>query len=126
MDISSVSNTSFSRSVKPAESSRDRQSNNQSQAMIAENKPQERTLQQRAVEEKHQQHKENEQRRLDGRLISFGQEQDNVSSHEKKASYNRSRVNDAYNSSRNTLRDFHRAQAQRSHQRESEIIDIVV
>lgn len=124
MDISSVSNASFSRSVTPAGSSRDRQSNNQSQTVVAEDKTQQRALEQRAVQEKHQQNKENEHRRLDGRLISFGQESGNVSSQEKKSSYNRSRVNDAYNPSRNTFNESHKTQAQRS--RQSEIIDIVV
>ncbi|MCW8987633.1 MAG: hypothetical protein OQK75_08175, partial [Gammaproteobacteria bacterium] len=96
MEISSTSNASFSRTVTPAKSSSDRQTYDDSQAKNAENKAQERTQEQRAIQEKLQQNKEDSQRRLDGRLISFGQEQDNISSEQKQASYNRSRVNEAY------------------------------
>lgn len=96
MEISLTSNRSFTRSVTPSKSSSDRQSFDQNQAAILESKAQERALEQRVVQEKLQQRKEETQRRLDGRLISFGHEQDNVASQQKQASYNRSRVNEAY------------------------------
>ncbi len=121
MEISSVSNASFSRSVTPSKSSSDRQSNthDESQAKIAENKAQERTQQQRATQQKLQQNKEESQRRLDGRLISFGHEPDP----QKQASMNRSRVDEAYNPPKNDLTNSHK---QHSDEREAEAIDIVI
>ncbi len=126
MDVSSVSNASFSRSVTPSKSSSDRQYSAQTQANIVENKDQER-----AVQERIQQHKEESQRRLDGRLISFGQEQDDVSSQQKQASFNRSRVNEAYSPPRqNEITYSQNEQAERARDRErnqnNEAIDIVV
>lgn len=125
MDISSVSNASFSRSVTPSKSSSDRQTYDQSQAKIEDNSAQERAQEQRAIQEKLQQNKDDTQRRLDGRLISFGNEQNNESSPEKQASYNRSRVNEAYSSSRNEPANSQQ-HTQRTQQREAEAIDIVV
>lgn len=125
MDISSVSNASFSRSVTPSKSSSDRQTYDQSQAKIEDNSAQERAQEQRAIQEKLQQNKDDTQRRLDGRLISFGNEQNNESSPEKQASYNRSRVNEAYSSSRNEPANLQQ-HTQRTQQREAEAIDIVV
>lgn len=122
MEISSTSNRSFSRSVTPSKSSSDRQSFDQNQAAILESKAQERALEQRAVQEKLQQRKEETQRRLDGRLISFGHEQDNVASQQKQASFNRSRVNEAYSPPANEA--SHKQNNQRSH--ETDAIDIVV
>ena len=125
MQVSSVSNSSFSRSVSPSRSSSDRQSNDDTQAAIAETKAQERAQQQRAVQEKLQQQKADTQRRLDGRLISFGHEQDNISSEQKQASYNRSRVNEAYSPPpQNEITYAQNEQAQRD--RNNDAIDIVV
>ena len=132
MDVSSVSNASFSRSVTPSKSSSDRQSSAQAQADIVDNKAQERAQEQRAVQQRLQHHKEeSHQRRLDGRLISFGQEQDNVSSQQKQASFNRSRVNEAYAPPRqNEITYSQNEQAERARDRErnqnNEVIDIVV
>ncbi len=131
MDVSSVSNASFSRSVPPSKSSSDRQSSAQAQADIVENKSQERAQEQRAVQQRLQHHKEESQRRLDGRLISFGQEQDNVSSQQKQASFNRSRVNEAYSPPRqNEITYSQNEQVERARDRErnqnNEAIDIVV
>ncbi len=131
MDVSSISNASFSRSVPPSKSSSDRQSGARAQADIVENKTQERAQEQRAVQQRLQDHKEESQRRLDGRLISFGQEQDNVSSQQKQASFNRSRVNEAYSPPRqNEITYSQNEQAQRARDRErnqnNEAIDIVV
>lgn len=128
MDISSVSNASFSRSVTPVKSSSDRQSNDQAQ-VIVENKAQERALEQRAVQEKLKQHKDDSQRRLDGRLISFGHEQDEGGSQQKQASFNRSRVNEAYSRSPQNEVTYSRneqAERAREHYRNNEAIDIVV
>ena len=122
MAILSTSNRAFSRSVTPSKGSSDRQFNNETQAVILESKAQERALGQRAVQERRQQHKQESQRRLDGRLISFGQEQDNESSQQKQASFNRSRVNEAYSPSPNEA--SHNQYNQSS--RETDAIDIVV
>ena len=131
MDVSSVSNASSSRSVTPSKSSSDRQSSAQAQANIVESKAQEHAQEQRAVQQRLQKHKEESQRRLDGRLISFGQEQDNVSSQQKQASFNRSRVNEAYSPPRqNEITYSQNEQAERARGRErnqnNEAIDIVV
>ncbi len=122
MEISSTTNRSFTRSVTPSKSSSDRQSFDQNQAAILESKAQERALEQRAVKEKLQQHKEDTQRRLDGRLISFGHEQDNVASQQKQTSFNRSRVNEAYSPPPNEA-----SHKQNNHQSDTtDAIDIVV
>lgn len=130
MDVSSVSNASFSRSVTPSKSSSDRQSSAQAQDIV-ENKAQEHAQEPRAVQQRLQHHKEESQRRLDGRLISFGQEQDNVSSQQKQASFNRSRVNEAYGPPRQndiTYSQNEQTERARSHERNqnNEAIDIVV
>ena len=122
MEISLRSNRSFTRSVTPSKSSSDRQSFDQNQASILESKAQERALEQRAVQEKLQQRKEETQRRLDGRLISFGHAQYNVASQQKQASFNRFRVNEAYSSPPNEA--SHKQNNQGSHQ--TNAIDIVV
>lgn len=123
MEISSTSNGSFSRTVTPSKSSSDRQSFDQNQASILENKAQEQALEQRGVQERLQQHKEESQRRLDGRLINFGHEQGNDSSPQKQASFNRSRVNEAYSPPANEA--SHKQQHNQS-SRETDAIDIVV
>lgn len=122
MEISSTSNGSISRTVTPSKSSSDRQSFDQNQASVLESKAQERALEQRAIQERLQQHKEETQRRLDGRLISFGHEQGNDSSQQKQASFNRSRVNEAYSPPPNEA--VHKQHNQSS--RETDAIDIVV
>lgn len=129
MEILSTSNANFSRSVTPSRNSSDRQTYDDSQAKNVENKAleraQERTLEQRAIQEKLQQNKQDTQRRLDGRLISFGHQQDSVSNQQKQASYNRSRVNEAYSSPRNET-TYARQHEQRARNRQAEAIDIVV
>ena len=129
MEISSTSNANFSRSVTPSRNSSDRQTYDHSDAKNAENKAlersQERALEQRAIQEKLQQNKQDTQRRLDGRLISFGQQQDNSSSQQKQVSYNRSRVNEAYSSPRNEG-TYAREHEQREKNRQADAIDIVV
>ena len=129
MNVSSVSNASFSRSVTPSKSSSDRQSNAHEQVSITENKPQERAQEQRAAQERIQQQQDETQRRLDGRLISFGHEKDNVSSQQKQASFNRSRVNDAYSPPKQneiTYSQNKQAERARDQNRSNEAIDIVV
>lgn len=129
MEISNTSNANFSRTVTPSRSSSDRQTYDDSQAKNIENKALERAhekaLEQRAIQEKLQQNKEETQRRLDGRLISFGQQQDNISSQQKQASYNRSRVNEAYSAPRNEAVK-QRDNTQRAENAYSDPIDIVV
>jgi hypothetical protein len=125
MVISSVANASHTRAVTPSKSSSDRQSNDENQASVVENKAQERAQQQRAVDEKLQQERqEDSQRRLDGRLIRFGQ--DDVSSQQTQTSFNRSRVNEAYSPPKNEPTNSEQAHSQHSHDRDVEIIDIVV
>lgn len=126
MELSSVSNSSFARTVTPSRSSSDRQSNDNTQADIAESKAQERAQQQRAVQQRLQQNKTDTQRRLDGRIISFGHEKDDISSQQNQASYNRSRVNEAYSRANNEAVNSHNENTQRSQEREPEAIDIVV
>jgi len=127
MEISSTSNASYSRTVTPSKSSGDKQTYDQSQVKLVENEAQDRAQEQRAIQEKLQQHKEDSQRRLDGRLISFGHEQDNVSSQQKQASFNRSRVNEAYSRPpQNEATYSSNEQAQRSRDRNNDAIDIVV
>lgn len=96
MEISSTSNNSYSRPVTQSKNSHDRQSHDENQSAIFEAKSKERALEQRVVQEKLQQREELSQRRLDGRLISFGNEGDKEASPQKQVSYNRSRVNEAY------------------------------
>lgn len=122
MEISSTSNSAFSRSVTPSKGSSDRPFSDETQAAKLESKDQEKALEQRAVQERLQQHKQESQRRLDGRLISFGHEQDNVSSQQKQASFNRSRVDEAYSPPPNEVP--HKQHNQSS--RETDAIDIVV
>jgi len=127
MDISSVSNTSFSRSVTPSKSSSDRQLSEQTQAALVESKAQERRDHDRAVQQKLHNSREENQRRLDGRIISFGHEQqDDISSQQKQAAYNRSRVSEAYSSSSNDTSNSHRQNTERSQEQNVEAIDIVV
>ena len=122
MEISSTSNSTFSRSVTPSKGSSDRQFSDESHAAILESKAQDKALEQRAVQERLQEHKQETQRRLDGRVISFGHEQDNESSQQKQASFNRSRVNEAYSPPPNEAP--HKQHNQSS--RETDAIDIVV
>lgn len=131
MDISSTKSHSSagvptSRSVTPSKSSSDRQTYDHQQAEISEAKANERTQEQRVIQEKIQQRNEDNQRRLDGRLISFGQEKDNSSSEQNQASYNRTRVNEAYSPPKNNLTNAHKEQQQTENQREKDAIDIVV
>lgn len=127
MELSSASNASFQRTVTPSKSRSDRQSNDTAQAAIAENKAQERAQQQRAVQEKQQQNKADNQRRLDGRLISFGHEQDDISSQQKQTSFNRSRVNEAYSPpAQNEITYSQNEQAERERDSNNDAINIVV
>ena len=96
MDISSTSNSSFSRPITPSKSSHDRQSRDEPQNSVFEAKAKERASEQRAIQEKLQDNQEESQRRLDGRLISFGSEE-KVASPQQQHSFNRTRVNEAYN-----------------------------
>jgi hypothetical protein len=127
MEISSTASAPAPRSVTPSKSSSDKQSYDQQQVEINESKAQERTQEQRAIQEKLQQNKDENQRRLDGRLITFGHEKDNVSSEQKQASFNRSRVKEAYSPPNNDLTNAHKEQHKHmEHEREAEAIDIVV
>lgn len=126
MEISSASSAPSSRSVTPSRSSSDRQTYDHAQAEIVENKTQERADQQRAVQEKIQQQNQENQRRLDGRLITFGNEEGSVASDKKQANYNRSRVNEAYSPPQYETSHSQENQAAQSPEREAEPIDIVV
>ena len=128
MDISSTSNSSYSRSVRPSNSSSDRQSKDESQMAITEVKTQERAQQQKGVQEGLQQSSEENERRLDGRLISFGYEHNDADNRQQQASVNRSRVNDAYSTPAQNERTYSQEQheQQRSSERDADAIDIVV
>lgn len=121
MVISSPINTSFSRSVTPSQSSSDSRSDEDNQTSTIEIKAQEKALEQRSLQEKQQQ-SEDTQRRLDGRLISFGYDDNSAIREEAQSSVNRSRVNEAY-----TSPPSHEVtQEEDSHHYESDTIDIVV
>lgn len=127
MDISSTSNSSYSRSVTPSNSSRDRQSRDDSQMAIKEAKSQERAQQQKAVQDKLQRSSEENERRLDGRLVTFGYQQNDVDTQQQQVSYNRSRVNDAYSPPAQNERTYSQENnEQSSRQKEADAIDIVV
>jgi len=126
MQISSTSTSPVSRTVTPSKSSSDRQSNDEAQQAIVENKAQEQAQQQRAIQENLQQKREDDQRRLDGRLISFGPEENPVNNEQKKASLNRSRVNEAYSAPKNELSHSHNQHARPSQQSDNDTIDVVV
>lgn len=97
MDVSSTSNSAYNRPVTPSKNSSDRQTTEANQTEAFERKVEEKALQQQAIQENNQQRKEETQRRLDGRLISFGNEKsDNVASQQQQNSVNRTRVNEAY------------------------------
>lgn len=125
MVVSSTANSSFSRSVTPSQSSHDRRANEENQATILENKSQERALERRAVHENMQRRNEETQRRLDGRLISFGYENnDKQASEQKQTSYNRSRVNEAYTPP--PRHEVSHSPANQHSSNDSDAIDIVV
>ena len=127
MQIPSTSMSPVSRTVTPSKSSSDRQSNDETlQAKAVESKAQERAQQQRAIQDNLQQKKEEDQRRLDGRLISFGQEENSGASEQSKASFNRSRVNDAYSAPKNELSNSHKQHHRPSQQSDNDAIDVVV
>ena len=128
MDITSTSNSSYSRSVTPSDSSRDRTSNDESKMAIAEAKAQERAQQQKVVQERLQHSRDENERRLDGRLISFGYEHNDADSKEQHVSFNRNRVNDAYSPPAQNERTSSQQQheQQRSRERDADAIDIVV
>ena len=115
-----------SRSVTPSKSSSDRQTYDHQQAEVSDVKAKERAQDQLAIQEKLHQRNEENQRRLDGRIISFGHEQGNSSSEQKQASFNRSRVNEAYSPPKNDLTNAHKEQQQTENRQEAEAIDIVV
>lgn len=126
MEISSTSANRISRAVTPSKSSSDRDSSAQNQQRIRENKAQERAQQQRAIQENLQNRREEEQRRLDGRLISFGPEESSANSEQSKASFNRSRVNEAYSAPKNESTHSHKQHSRSSQQSDNEAIDVVV
>lgn len=128
MDISSVSNAPFSRSVTPARNSSDRQASEQAQTALVEAKAVDNREHDRAIQEKLQQRHDDNQRRLDGRIISFGYDApDESSNQQNQASYNRSRVNEAYSPVRNERADLHYQNSENSQRSsQAEAIDIVV
>lgn len=124
MDISSTSNASYSRSVTPSKSSSDRQSNDEYQVSVSENKSEQSAQQQKAMQDNLQRDQEENQRRLDGRLITFGYEHADTNQRESSTSFNRSRVNEAYSPPQNDLTNSHKENINQSSKEEA--IDIVV
>ncbi len=123
MAISSVSgnNTTFQRSVPATRSSHDREAESSSRTQLIEQKLQQRAEQQRQVQEKLQHNREEIQRRLDGRLISFGPANNGP---EQQVEYNRSRLNEAYNAS--PYREHRQAESSSQRNEQPDPIDIVV
>ena len=120
-----TSSSSFSRPVNHAHNSHDRQSNEENQTAVLEQKSQERAVAQRDVQEKIQHQREGSQRRLDGRLINFGYEENGNVTTQSLSSFNRLRVNEAYSPpSRNIVSQ--QQYTQNSDQSERDAIDIVV
>ena len=126
MDISSTSNSSYNRTVTPSKSSDDRKSNDEVQASVNENRAQERAQQRQATQQRLQQYKEESERRLDGRLVSFGQQEDVQNSQQNQVSYNRTRVKEAYSPPLNEVEHSHRQRSEPSPDRSTDAIDIVV
>ena len=126
MIVSSTQNSAFSRPVNQSQSSRDRQENEENNTTNFEQKAQEKAVEQRATQDKLQQQNAESQRRLDGRIISFGYEENNQADKQQtQNSINRSRVNEAYspppsNESHNNQNN------QASDNNEADAIDIIV
>ena len=125
MHVSPTTNGSFSRPVNHTQNSNDRQSNDENKTAIFEQKTQERAVEQRAVQKNIQGQKEESQRRLDGRLINFGYEENNKPTSQSENSFNQSRVNEAYSPppSNNISQQQY---TQSSNESEWNAIDIVV
>lgn len=80
MEVSSTSNSAYNRPVTPSKNSSDRQTTEVNQTEAFVRKVEKEALQQQAIQEE-------TQRRLDGRLISFGNEKsDNVASQQQQNS----------------------------------------
>ena len=125
MHVSPTTNGSFSRPVNHTQNSNDRQSNGENKTAIFEHKTQERAVEQHAVQKNIQGQKEESQRRLDGRLINFGYEENNKPTSQSENSFNQSRVNEAYSPppSNNISQQQY---TQSSNESEWNAIDIVV
>jgi len=122
MDISSSSNASSGRQITASNNSnRDRATEKQQEIAVQENKAQEQAQQKRLIEEKAQQRR-NEQRGLDGRLVSYGHKNSESANDYKQIAYNRSRVDEAYSPPKNEGSQPH--QRQRYHSNDA--IDVVV
>lgn len=110
----------------PSKSSDDRKSNDEAQSKISENKAQDSAQQRQATQQRLQQYKEESERRLDGRLVSYGQQEEVENSQQNQVSYNRSRVKEAYSPPQNDVENNHRQRSEPSHERTADAIDIVV
>ena len=128
MEISSLSNSAYNRAVTPSKSGSDRQSNDAAQATATvEAKSRERAEHNRAVQEKLQQANDEQQRRLDGRLVSFGSVDAGGNEQAGKASYNRERINEAYSAPKqHDVTHSEDKHSEQSNNRPPEAIDIVV
>lgn len=122
MDIS-ASHSSPSRTVTASNnSSADRATQTASDTKVEDRQNQDRANEQR-VAEKNQQ-KRDDERRLEGRLVNYGQKKGETPNDYKQLSYNRSRVDDAYKAPKTDVSNAHAQQQQRAH--DNEAIDIVV
>lgn len=137
MDISSVTSGSVNRAVTPTKSSSDRHANEETQAAsnqtrareIAQSRQMERAQQQRDIERNQEQGRLESQRRLDGRIVSYGHQGGEVNEQQLQqqyADYTREKVKDAYTPPKNELTNSHSTHNQSREQRQSEAIDIVV
>lgn len=124
MDISSTSNSSYNRNITPSKNSSDRQSNDEVQ--MVETKAKDKPQQRQAVQEDQQRYKDDNERRLDGRLITFGYQENDQHKQENNASVNRSRVTEAYSPPKNETSNSERKDRQNESSKDQEAIDIVV
>ena len=123
MNTSSVSSASLSRPVSPTKNTDDRKFHSSDERQVARVENKDQQPQASRTEEKKQQNKEDNQHLLDARLLRFAKEPDDISIQQKKLSFNRSRLNDAYNISKN---EFKNSNKQHSPERDVDVIDIVV
>lgn len=121
MDIT-ASNSISSRTVTASNnSSRDRTTQSASDTKVDESRAKDRANEQRAVQQKQQER--NDERRLEGRLVSYGQKNSESANDYQQISYNRSRVDAAYNVAEKDTADVHR---QQQSARNNDAIDIIV
>ena len=138
MDISPTSHASSSSRLptkrqavaSTSSSQHNRASDDQAEATVAENKSQARAqaeAQQERDLERKQQAQRDEQRRLDGRLVSYGRKSDDEVADYKQLELNRERINEAYSAASKSepQRDTSSTE-QQAESHDNDAIDLVV